>query len=141
MDSKFFGPRSYTGMSSKHPDGKNSPIALRLRAVMLVEKARTQDAFAERLKVEKKRLNNALVGYPLSIEVAQKVKQAVPGITRDWLYDGDEGGLPVSLRDRLREAETRLRQAAGRDSGATAGAVTKNLSTTSTAKRSTASAS
>lgn len=141
MDSKFLGPRSNTGMANKHPDGKNSPIALRLRAVMLVEGSRTQDAFAERLKVEKKRLNNPLVGYPLSIEIAQKVKQAVPGITRDWLYDGDEGGLPVSLRDRLREAETRLRQGLGRGPAASTGSGTKNVSTTSTAKRSTASAS
>lgn len=138
MDSKLFGPRSNTVMSNKHPDGKNSPIAIRLRAVMMVEEARTQDEFADRLKVEKKRLNNALVGYPLSIEVAQKIKQAVPGITRDWLYDGDEGGLPVSLRDRLRDAETRLREGTGRASG---GSGTRNRSTTSTAKRSTANAS
>lgn len=138
MDSKFFGHRSNTGMSNKHPDGKNSPIALRLRAVMAVEGARTQDEFADRLKVEKKRLNNPLVGYPLSIEVAQRIKQAVPGMTRDWLYDGDEGGLPVSLRDRLREAATRLRQGAG---GAAAGSGSKNRSTTSTARRSTVSAS
>lgn len=135
MDSKLFGQRRNTGMSKKHPDGKSSPIAIRLRAVMAVENARTQDEFADRLGVEKKRLNNALVGYPLSIEVAQKVKQTVPGITRDWLYDGDEGGLPVSLRDALRQAETSVREGAGRPSGS------KNRSTTSTARRSTASAS
>ncbi len=135
MDSKFFGFVPSRSMASKDPAGKNSDIAIRLRAVMDAEGFGTQDAFAERLKVEKKRLNNALVGYPLSIELAQRIKQVVPGITRDWLYDGDEGGLPVSLRDRLREAETRLRVGAGRASG------TKNRSTTSTAKRSTARAS
>lgn len=135
MDSKIFGQGPNAGMSKKHPDGKSSPIALRLRAVMAHERARTQDEFAERLGVEKKRLNNALVGYPLSIEVAQKIKQTVPGITRDWLYDGDEGGLPVSLRDELRLAETKVREGAGRASGS------RNRSTTSTARRSTASAS
>jgi len=114
MDSKIIGFVPTRGMSQKHPDGKNSPIALRLRAVMLVEQARNQDAFAERLRVDKKRLNNALVGYPLSIDLAQRFKQAVPGLTRDWLYDGDEGGLPVSLRDRLREAATRLKAGAER---------------------------
>ena len=135
MDSKLFGQRPNAGMSKKHPDGKSSPIAIRLRAVMAVENARTQDEFAERLGVEKKRLNNALVGYPLSIEVAQKIKQAVPGITRDWLYDGDEGGLPVSLRDALRQAETSVREGAGRPSGS------RNRSTTSMARRNTANAS
>ena len=96
-------------MALKHPDGRNSPTARRLRAVMALLGDPTQDAFASRLGVEKKRINNALVGYPISIEVAQKVKLALSGVTRDWLYDGDEGGLPVSLRDKLREEETKLR--------------------------------
>jgi hypothetical protein len=91
-------------MSEKHPDGRNSPIARRLRAIMAAEHIPTQDAFAARLGVDTKRLNNALVGYSLSVDLAQRIKRAVPGMTRDWLYDGDENGLPVSLRDRLREA-------------------------------------
>ena len=49
-----------------------------------------------------------MVGYPLSINLAQRIKLVVPGMTRDWPYHGDEGGLPVSLRDRLREAHKRL---------------------------------
>lgn len=108
MDSKLFGLGSNSAMSSKDPAGKNAPVAQRLRAIMVAENLPNQDAFANRIKAEKKRLNNAMVGYPLSIELAQKIKRAVPGITRDWLYDGDEDGLPVSLRDRLREAATRV---------------------------------
>lgn len=100
-------------MSQKHPDGKNAPTARRLRAVMALLGDRTQDEFAARLNLEKKRINNPLVGYPISIEVAQKVKIAVPGVTRDWLYDGDEGGLPVSLRDALRAHETKVSTRAG----------------------------
>lgn len=100
---------------------------------MLAEHIPTQDAFATKLEVEKKRLNNAMVGYPLSIDLAVKIKKAVPGMTRDWLYDGDEVGLPVSLRERLRQAETTVREGSGR--------TTKNRSTTSTAKRSTVRAS
>ena len=76
---------------------------------MEAERLDTQDAFADLIGVEKKRLNNPLVGYSLSIYLAMKIKNAVPGMTRDWLYDGDEGGLPVSLRDRPREAATRLK--------------------------------
>lgn len=100
---------------------------------MLAEHIPTQDAFATKLDVEKKRLNNAMVGYPLSIDLAVKIKKAVPGMTRDWLYDGDEAGLPVSLRDRLREAETTVREGSARG--------TKNRSTTSIAKRNTVKAS
>lgn len=76
---------------------------------MEAERLDTQDAFADLIGVDKKRLNNPLVGYSLSIDLAMKIKNAVPGMTRDWLYDGDEGGLPVSLRDRLRAAATRLK--------------------------------
>jgi hypothetical protein len=95
-------------MAQKHKEGKNSPIARRLRAIMLAENIPSQEAFAEKLGIDKKRMNNPMVGYPLSIELAKRIKMVVPGMTRDWLYDGDEGGLPVSLRDRLREADKRL---------------------------------
>jgi hypothetical protein len=114
MDSKLFGHGPFSGMPVKDPAGKDAPIARRLRAIMVAEHLPSQDAFAERIGAEKKRLNNALVGYPLSIDLAQKIKRAVPGITRDWLYDGEEDGLPVSLRDRLREATTKLKVGARR---------------------------
>lgn len=109
MDSKLFGLSPNLGMSKKDPAGKNSAIAQRLRSIMEAERLDTQDAFADLIGVDKKRLNNPLVGYSLSIDLAMKIKNAVPGMTRDWLYDGDEGGLPVSLRDRLRAAATRLK--------------------------------
>jgi len=114
MDGNLFGLPARSGMALKHPDGKNAPTARRLRAVMALLRCRTQEEFANKLKVEKKRLNNALVGYPISIEIAQKVKLALSGLTRDWLYDGDEGGLPVSLRDELRERLTKLSAGAER---------------------------
>lgn len=43
-----------------------------------------------------------------------RIRNAIPGMTRDWLYEGDETGLPVGLRDRLRDAAMRLKAAAGR---------------------------
>jgi len=81
---------------------------------MVAENIPTQDAFATMLGVEKKRLNNPFNGYTLSVDLAMRIRNTIPGMTRDWLYDGDEGGLPVSLRDRLREAATTLRAATGR---------------------------
>ena len=115
VDGKKIGLRHNRGMSQKHKDGKNSPIARRLRAIMLAENIKSQEVFAKKLNTDKKRLNNPMMGYPLSIDMAQRIKEVVPGMTRDWLYDGDEAALPVSLRDRLREAESRL---TGLDEGA-----------------------
>jgi len=134
MDSKLFGFVPVSGMPKKDPLGKNSDIAIRLRAIMAAEHIETQDAFATKVKTDKKRLNNPMVGYPLSTDLAMKIKRAIPGMTRDWLYDGDVEGLPVSLRDRLLAAETKLREELGRVG-------TKKRSTTSMARRSTASAS
>jgi hypothetical protein len=74
---------------------------------MVAEDIPSQEAFAAKLGIDKKRMNNPMVGYPLSIDLAQRIKRIVPGMTRDWLYDGDEAGLPVSLRDRLRAADKR----------------------------------
>lgn len=114
MDRKLFGHGRSSAMPKKDPAGKNAPVAQRLRAIMVAEQLPNQDAFANRIRAEKKRLNNVMVGYPLSIELAQKIKRAIPGMTRDWLYDGDEDGMPVSLRDRLRDAATMLKTGAGR---------------------------
>jgi hypothetical protein len=72
-------------MAQKHKEGKNSPIARRLRAIMLAENIPSQEAFAAKLGIDKKRMNNPMVGYPLSIDLAQRIKLAVPGMTRDWL--------------------------------------------------------
>lgn len=58
MDSKLFGCRPILGMPKKDPAGKNSALAKRLRAIMGAENLKTQEAFAERLGVDKKRLNN-----------------------------------------------------------------------------------
>lgn len=118
MDSKLFGPIPFSDMPIKDPAGKDSDLAQRLRALMVAEGIPTQEAFAEKLGVEKKRLNNPFVGYPLSIDLAMRMRNSIPGLTRDWLYDGDESGLSVSLRNRLREAQTTARVGAARTRGA-----------------------
>ncbi len=77
-------------MREKQEAGRGTAIARRLRAVLEAEHIPTQGAFAVRLGIEQQRLNNAFRGYPLSIDLAQRIKRAVPGMTLDWLYDGDE---------------------------------------------------
>src|SRR4029077_506504 len=62
--------------------------------------------FARRLHVSVPRWSNVEVGYPLSIDLANKIKLAVPGMSLDWLYHGDERALPIDMVTRLRaEAE------------------------------------
>jgi hypothetical protein len=57
-------------------------------------------------QVDVARLANVEIGYPLSIDLANKIRLAVPGMTLDWLYHGEERGLPIELVLRLRtEAE------------------------------------
>lgn len=106
FDGKKIGLGPRLGMSKRHPDGKNSPIARRLRALLRAEGFKTQEALGKCIGEDKRRIGNPFNGYPLSSELAQKLKRQVPGLTRDWLYDGDERGLPVDLRDRLRAAES-----------------------------------
>jgi hypothetical protein len=70
-----------------------------LRTSILRESA---TAFARRLNISAARLSNIEVGSPLSIDVAHKIRAAVPGMTLDWLYYGDERALPISMVDQLR---------------------------------------
>jgi hypothetical protein len=109
MDSKLFGLGPVSGMAKKHPDGKDADLARRLRILLEAEQIPTQVELAKKLGVEKGRLNNPFSGYSLSVDLAMRLRNAIPGMTRDWLYDGDESGLSVSLRERLRAAETKLR--------------------------------
>jgi hypothetical protein len=62
----------------------------------------TSASFAEALGISAARFSNPENGYPLSIEIARLIKGVVPGVTLDWLYDGDEAGLTVALQRRLR---------------------------------------
>jgi hypothetical protein len=70
--------------------GKWNPVAIRLRVLRraLFDESATQ--FAKRLGITATRLRNFEKGYPLSIDVAIKIRAAVPGMTPDWLYHGEE---------------------------------------------------
>jgi hypothetical protein len=43
-------------------------------------------------------------GSPLSISLANKIRAAVPGMSLDWLYHGDERALPMDMVIKLRTA-------------------------------------
>jgi hypothetical protein len=48
----------------------------------------TSAGFAGALGISAARFSNAENGHPLSIEVARLIKNLIPGVTLDWLYDG-----------------------------------------------------
>ncbi len=48
------------------------------------------------------RMNNFENGFPLSLDVANRIRAVCPGITLDWLYHGDERAIPMELLQRLR---------------------------------------
>jgi len=50
-------------------------------------------------------------GLPLSISVANKT--AVPGVSLDWLYHGDERALPMAMVDKLKAASAALERDPG----------------------------
>lgn len=99
---KFFRPK-FRGMAVKSKGGKWSLHAVRLRVLRCALFDEKPADFARRLKVTPQRWGNVENGYPLSIDIANKVRFAAPGITLDWLYHGDERAVPADMLRRLRE--------------------------------------
>lgn len=75
--------------------------AARVKLIRLVQGYATTQDFAAALKVKRQRLMNIENGYPLSIEVALRLVEVVPGLTLDWLFLGRESGLTVDLARRI----------------------------------------
>ena len=53
------------------------------------------------LGISTKRYGDIEAGSDLSIEIAQLIVSKVPGCSLDWLYNGVEDGLSISLHRRL----------------------------------------
>lgn len=95
---------SHSGrMAFRASGGKWGQIAVRLRVLRSALFRENTSAFARRLKVSQQRLSNMENGFPLSIDVAFKIKQMAPGITLDWLYEGEERAVPMEMLTRLRD--------------------------------------
>jgi DNA-binding XRE family transcriptional regulator len=77
--------------------GKWNPVAIRLRVLRRALFDENVSQFARRLGISTTRLLNIEKGYPLSIDVAIKIRAAVPGMTPDWPYHGDERSLPMEI--------------------------------------------
>ena len=61
-----------------------------------------QAQFAERLGVDLRRLNNVLVGYPLSGKIVQIIIRCYPSVSTDFLLLGRSGGnLDRKLEQKL----------------------------------------
>ncbi len=90
-------------MAVKQKGGKWAQHAVRLRVLRLALFNEKSSDFARRLKVSVQRINNMENGFPLSIDVANKIRLAAPGMTLDWLYHGEERALPQEMLTRLRE--------------------------------------
>ena len=87
------------------------PSARRLRALIEVlgfEGFGAQVRFAEEIGVGRKRLNNVLVGSPLSQKLAQKIIGRYPQVSMDFLLLGRSGGnLDRKLERRLSDYQRR----------------------------------
>lgn len=83
----------------------NSEVAHRLSVLRQAVAGENQTAFAIRLGIEVKRWNNFERGFSLSKEIAFLLVQKIPGVTLDWLWLGNESGLPLKLQMELAEAE------------------------------------
>lgn len=90
-------------MVNKPSEAAGQPVPRRLRLLRQAEGYETAKDFAEVLGVTANRYGNIEAGSGLSIDIAQRIVKAVPGCSLDWLYNGVENGLSVSLRQRLAE--------------------------------------
>lgn len=71
-----------------------------------------QLAFAAYLGISPPRWNNyETQGLPLSVDVAMRLIQRIPGLTLDWLYLGKADGLPLQLARKLEESKARTHEA------------------------------
>jgi transcriptional regulator with XRE-family HTH domain len=99
-----------TKRPAKEPaEGPETQRAERLKRVRSLLNYPTQKSFADALGIIPSRWSNFEAGAPLSIEIAQKLVRIVPGLTLDWLYNGERRGLSVELDRRLHEPEPKDR--------------------------------
>lgn len=102
-DTPPMGNRTYSRqMAIRQTGGKNNPVARRLRLLRDSLFGENNTRFANRVGISVARLSNFENGYPLSIDAANRIRAAVPGITLDWLYHGDERALPLDMVTKLR---------------------------------------
>jgi hypothetical protein len=104
------GPHKQRRLRGTGPKG---PSACRLRALIevLSFKGRgAQTQFAKEIGVDRRRLNNVLIGYPLSRKFAQIIIDHYPKVSADFLFLGKSGGhLDRGLEQRLLDYQKKTR--------------------------------
>jgi len=105
---QFRGEKIWNGAASvpmqNHSPESNQAVAERLRLLRRIVSGSNQTAFALQMGIEVKRWNNFERGSPLSKEIAFLLVKKIPGLTTDWLWLGNEGGLPLKLQREIAEA-------------------------------------
>lgn len=72
-----------------------------MRAVRRASAYPERKDFAAFLGITIPRLSNIENGFPISRDVQNRVIAKLPWVSRDWLIDGQEGGLTVATLHRL----------------------------------------
>jgi hypothetical protein len=101
----------HTSATAKKRAVAHRPSACRLRALIEVlgfEGLGAQTRFAEEIGVDRRRLNNVLVGYPLSRKLTQIIIRRYPRVSTDFLFRGRRGGhLDRKLEQQLLDYQKR----------------------------------
>ena len=82
------------------PHRPGSAIAERLQRLRILF-GPTQTEFCQRYRFSKTQWSNYEAGFSPSLAAARQLKAQIPGLTLDWIYDGDTGGLTVNMARRL----------------------------------------
>jgi transcriptional regulator with XRE-family HTH domain len=88
-------------MGTTETGGRFASTAIRMRAVRRASAYPERKDFAEFLGITIPRLSNIENGFPISRDVQDRVIAKLPWVSRDWLVDGNEGGLTVATLQRL----------------------------------------
>src|SRR5262245_11481525 len=87
---------------TKSAKGRDGPIAQRLRRLRaVIEPGMPASEFARKYGFTESQWWNFENGYPLPSTSALRLRQRIPGLTLDWLYLGETGGLTVALANTL----------------------------------------
>jgi hypothetical protein len=83
-------------------------VAERAKRAQLIRVASGADSaadFARRLGVSSQRWSNCERGFPVSRDMMRKMVATVPGLSRDYIDEGDTDRLSVEFARRLADAE------------------------------------
>lgn len=83
-------------MPERPPRGVHHDIAARLRKVRTIY-GPTITEFCRTYKFTVPQWVNYEAGFMPSLAAARQLKREIPGLTLDWIYEGDTSGLTVMM--------------------------------------------